>query len=63
MTDRRASAFHHKGFYNQLGQMLESLRDSAGVRINCTGLEQILDENGATDYDASGLSQIRMFFL
>jgi hypothetical protein len=63
MRQKRATAFHRKGFYGRLDQMFQSLLDSAGVRINCTGLEQILDEKGATDYDASGLSQIRMFFL
>jgi hypothetical protein len=50
---RRASAFHHKGFYNRLDQMFQSLRDSARVMAHCTGLEQTLDEKGATDYDVS----------
>ena len=63
MTERRASAFHHKGFYNRLDQMFQPLRDTAGVMANRMGLEQMLDEKAATDYDASGLSQIRKFFL
>ena len=36
-----------------LDQMFQSLRDSAGVMAYCTGLEQTLDEKGATDYDVS----------
>jgi hypothetical protein len=63
MRQKRASAFHRKGFYDRLDQIFQSLRDSAAVMARRTGLEQILDEKGATDYDASGLSQIRMFFL
>jgi hypothetical protein len=55
--------FTTQGFYNRLDQMFQSLPDPAGVMTNCTGSEQTLDEKGATDYDASGLSQIRMLFL
>jgi hypothetical protein len=52
-TQKRSAPFHNQGFYKRLDQLFWWLSDSAGLMTNFTGLEQVLDEKRATDYDAA----------